>query len=155
MTKGLMVLVLSFLFVGNVFAGELMSKEAEGYYNEALKLQQAGSYADADALYQKILIIDPYNPRWQSHILNNRGAILAQQGDIVNAEALFKKALEINPNYVPAQLNLGFIYDQRRTELESIKYWLSVLNIDLNKIKPKGYVLGEETKHVSSFDPTP
>jgi len=146
MVRNLIFLFLCLLFLGNAFAGEVMSKEADAYYKEAVRLQQTANFTAADTLYQKILYMDSTNPKWQVFILNNRGAILAQEGDILNAEIFFKKALEINPNFLPAQLNLGFIYEKQRTELESIKYWLKVLNIDLDKVKPQGFILGEDPK---------
>jgi tetratricopeptide (TPR) repeat protein len=139
--------ICSFLFVlffaGNSFAGEVISKEAVNYYQEGLKLQKASNFAMADSFYQKTLLVDPYNSKWQKFILNNRGAMKAQQGSMDEAEILFKRSLQVDPAYLPAQLNLGFIYEQRRSELESIKYWLSVLNINLDDVKPKGFVLGE------------
>ena len=142
MARKLGLLFLGLLFFGNAFAGEIMSKEAEEHYNEALKLQQADNFNAANTMYQKVLFLDPSNKKWQVLVLNNRGVMLAQQGDLDNAEMSFKKAIEIAPNYLPAKLNLGFIYESRRTELESIKYWLKVLDIDLNKVKPQGFVLG-------------
>ena len=144
MLKSIISLFFVLLFVGNSFAGELISKEAVNYYNEGLKLQKASNFAMADSLYQKTLLVDPYNTKWQKSILNNRGAMKAAQGSIEEAEILFRRSLQVDPNYLPAKFNLGFIYEQRRSELESIKYWLKVLNIDLESIKPKGFVLGEE-----------
>jgi Tfp pilus assembly protein PilF len=70
----------------------------------------------------------------------------AQQGDLEKAEAAFNEVLEMDPNYEPAKLNLGFIYEQRRSELESIKYWLGVLKINLDEVKPKGFVIEEGPK---------
>ncbi len=144
MVRKLICLFFSLLFLENAFAGELMGKAADKYYNEALKLQQSQNFIAANNLYQKILYIDPTNPKWLVFILNNRGAMLAQQGDITNAEIFFMKVLEIDPDYLPSKLNLGFIYEHQKTELESIKYWLKVLNIDLDKVKPPGMVLGKE-----------
>ena len=72
--------------------------------------------------------------------------MLAEQGFLDEAEEYFNESLKIDPNYLPAQLNLGFIYEKRRSELESIKYWLKVLNIDLDKVKPKGFVIDELTE---------
>ena len=136
------------LLAGNSFAEGLMSKEATSHYNEGVKSQKASDFASANAFYQKTLALDPTDSKWQKFILNNRGAIAAQEGRMEDAEELFKKSLQIDPNYLPPKLNLGFIYEQRRTELESIKYWLKVLNINLDEVKPKGFVLGEieETK---------
>ena len=146
MVRKCMFLFISLMFLGNAFAGELMSKEASGYYNEAVRLQQSNNFAEAKILYQKVLYLDPSNLKWQMFISNNLGVMLAQQGDISNAVTLFRKASAIDPNYLPPKLNLGFIYEKQKTELESIKYWLKILNIDLNKIKPKGFVLGKEQK---------
>jgi len=141
MKKITSLLFFIFFLIVNAFAGEIISKEASEYYNEAVKLQKASNFEAADVLYAKILILDPYNSKWQKFILNNRGMMLASNGSIDEAEVLFNKALQIDNNYLPARLNLGFIYEQRRSELESIKYWLKVLNIDLDSVKPKGYVL--------------
>ena len=146
MLKNIFSLFFILLFAGNVFAGELVSKEAINYYNEGVKLQKASNFSMADSLYQKTLLIDPYTIKWQKFILNNRGVMKAQQGSIEEAEILFNRALEIDRNYLPARLNLGFIYEQRRSELESIKYWLKVLNINLEDVKPKGFILGETSE---------
>jgi tetratricopeptide (TPR) repeat protein len=143
MLKNIFSLFFILLFAGNSFAGELISKEAVSYYNEGVKLQKASNFAMADSFYQKTLLVDPYNSKWQKFILNNRGAMKALQGSIEEAEILFRRSLQVDPSYLPAKLNLGFIYEKRRSELESIKYWLKVLNINLDDIKPKGFVLGE------------
>jgi tetratricopeptide (TPR) repeat protein len=143
MLRNIFSLFFVLLFLGNSFAGELVSKEAVNYYNEGVKLQKASNFAMADSMYQKTLLVDPYNTKWQKFILNNRGVMKAQQGSIEEGEVFFERSLQVDPNYLPARLNLGFIYEQRRSELESIKYWLKVLNINLDDIKPKGFVLGE------------
>jgi tetratricopeptide (TPR) repeat protein len=143
MLRNLFSLFLILFFAGSVFAGEIISKEAENYYNDGVKSQQAANFDAADSAYQKALLVDPRNSKWQKLILNNRGAMNAQIGDMDQAEILFKRSLQIDPNYLPAKLNLGFVYEQRRSELESIKYWLKVLNINLDDIKPKGFVLGD------------
>jgi tetratricopeptide (TPR) repeat protein len=123
------------------FASEVISKEAVNYYNQGVELQKASNFQAAEAMYQKTLLIDPYDVKWQVYILNNRGVALASLGRVDEAEVLFNEALKLDGNYLPAKLNLGFIYEQRRSELESIKYWLRVLKIDLDSVKPKGYVI--------------
>jgi len=143
MLRNIFSLFFVLLFAGNAFTGELISKEADNYYNEGVKLQKAASFTMAESFYQKTLLVDPYNSKWQKFILNNRGVMKAQQGSIEEAEILFNSSLQIDPEYLPPRLNLGFIYEQRRSELESIKYWLKVLNINLEDVKPKGFVLGE------------
>jgi Tfp pilus assembly protein PilF len=83
-------------------------------------------------------------------IVNNRGVMFLTKGDMSGAEECFNNALSIDPNFKPAKLNLGFIYEKRRSELESIKYWLKTLNIDLESVKPKGYILSEIEPEVKS-----
>jgi tetratricopeptide (TPR) repeat protein len=148
MLKNISGLLVVLLFTANSFAGELVSKEAVNYYNEGLKLQRGGDFVKADSFYQKALLVDKYDNKWQKYIANNRGVMLAEQGFLEEAEEYFKQALKIDQGYLSPKLNLGFIYEKRRTELESIKYWLKVLNINLDEVKPKGFVLGvaEETK---------
>ena len=143
MSKSILVIIFVLLCAAFVFAGELTSKEAVNYFSEGVKLQESGNFIAAESFYQKVLLVDPGNPGWKKAILNNRAVIFAQQGFPDDAEDLLIKSLRVDPDYLPAKLNLGFIYEQRRSELESIKYWLKVLNIDLEAAKPKGYVLGE------------
>lgn len=131
------------------YAGELVAKEAVNYYNEAVKAQKAANFAVADINYQKTLLLDPNNSKWKKFITNNYGVMYAQQGNLEKAEASFNEVLKIDPNYQPAKLNLGYIYEKRRSRLESLEYWLKVLNIDLDQLKPKDFILEEnpqETK---------
>jgi tetratricopeptide (TPR) repeat protein len=131
------------LFSGVSYAGQLVAPEATNYFNEGVKLQGAGNFEAAQIAYQKVLLLDPYNLEWQKFILNNLGVIYAAQGDIDKAEAMFNEALKIDQNYKAAQYNLGFIYDTRRSELEALKYWLKLMNIDIQKMRPKGFVMEE------------
>jgi len=143
MAKIVSIFLFVFMLYCSSFAGELTSKEAENYYKEGLKLQKASNFVSADSFYQKTLLVDPSSQIWQVFILNNRGVMAAKEGYLEQAEMFFQKALNINPSFMPAKMNLGFIYEKRRSELESLKYWLKVLGIDLDKAKPKGYSLGE------------
>ena len=146
MLKMLICLFISLSFLGDVYAEGVMSKQADTFYDEALKLQEAYNFTGANALYQKILYIDPTNSKWPVLILNNRGVMFAQQDDLVSAELFFLKALEVDPKSIPPKFNLGLIYEKQGKELESIKYWLKASNIDLDKIRPSGYVLGKAQK---------
>ncbi len=143
MKRSFLVFFFLLCSVSYVFPGETVSKEAAGYYEEGVKLQKGGSFLQADTFYQKALLIDPAEPKWKRNILNNRGVMLAEQGFLEEAENNFLEALKLDANYLPAKLNLGFIYEKRRSEIESIKYWLKVLQINLDDIKPKAFVLGE------------
>jgi len=141
--KRLFLFFALFLCYGLCQAGELISKEAASYYNEGVKAQKASNFGEAEINYQKTLLLDPYNTDWEKFIINNRGIMYAQDGDLKKAEAAFNRALKIDPDYTVPKLNLGFIYEKRRSKLESIEYWLKVLNINLEEVKPKGFIIEE------------
>ena len=144
--KTMFILLVSFLCGNFVFAGELMAPEAINHFNEGVRAQQASNFETAEGHYQKALLINPNSTDLQKFILNNRGVIYAKVGDLEKAEAAFNEALRIDPNYETPKLNLGFIYEKRRSEFESMKYWLKVLNIDLDSVKPKGFVVEEPSQ---------
>ncbi len=143
MIRGIFVLFFILFSFTCALSGEVISREADNYYAEGVKQQKGDNFLQADTFYQKALLVDPSNLKLKRSILNNYGAMLGQQGFLDEAEENLLESLRIDPNYLPAKLNLGFIYEQRRSELESIKYWLQVLQINLDDIKPKGFVLGE------------
>ena len=64
-------------------------------------------------------------------ILNNSGIKYARVGEWVNAEQAFKDCLSNDPNYKPAKLNLGLVYDKTKTKKEAVDYWLKVYGIKL------------------------
>ncbi|MCM8792341.1 MAG: tetratricopeptide repeat protein [Candidatus Omnitrophica bacterium] len=141
--KYLLFVLLVSGFCNFLYAGELVSTEAPNYYKEGVKFQKAGRFNDADIAYQKVLLVDPYNSNWKKYIFNNYGIMYAKQGDLKKAEAAFNEALNIDPHYQTAQINLAFVYEKTRSKLESIEYWLKALNINLDEMKPKDFVVQE------------
>jgi tetratricopeptide (TPR) repeat protein len=118
---------------------DLLSEQAKAYYIQGVEAENGGNFFGADAFFQKTLYLEPNNKTWQKYIFNNRGVMYAKQGDMDRAEAAFNDALRIDADYKPAQINLGFIHEKRRTRLESLEYWAKVFEFD--KIKPKDYVV--------------
>jgi tetratricopeptide (TPR) repeat protein len=139
--KGLLFIAL-FITYNLCYATELISREAVNYFNEGVKAQIADDISAANIAYQKVLLIEPHNPIRRKIILNNQGIIYAQQGDLEKAEETFKAALEIDPSYLPAQFNLGLVYDKRKTGLQSLEYWSKVFELD--KLKPTDFVIEYE-----------
>jgi tetratricopeptide (TPR) repeat protein len=148
--KALFLLVVLLMSCSLSFAGELTSKEAVNYFNDGVKAQKECKLQEAEMNYQKTILLDPSNRDLQKFIVNNRGVMYVQQGDLEKAEAAFNEVLKMDPNYRPAQLNLGFIYDKTRSRLESIEYWLKILNINLDELKPKDYILEESRQKSKS-----
>ena len=145
-------LTLGFLFlISNFsFAQDLLKPDAIERYNEGVKLQRGSNYEQAEGLYQKALLLDPTSARLQKLVANNRGVIYAKKGKLEKAEKYFKEALKIDPDFKMAKLNLGFIYQGRKSELESLKYWLYALDIDLATLKPKDFCVVEITEGQSN-----
>ena len=140
--KIFLLLAILLFFSGSLYAGELISQEAVQYYNEGVKLQKAGNFSVAEVNYRKTLLLDPYNVKWQKFIANNEGLMYAQLGELDKAEESFNAALKLDPDYLPAQLNLGLVYEKRRTRLESLEYWASMFCLE--KLKPKSFTMAEE-----------
>ncbi len=74
-------------------------------FGAAITHHTAGRLAEAEALYRRILEIDPNN----AGACNNLGLILAP----IQAEPLFRRAIELKSDYVDALTNLGNLYLNR------------------------------------------
>jgi tetratricopeptide (TPR) repeat protein len=72
-------------------------------FSEAVRSQQAGQLADAVALYDRILLLNP----GIAEIHNNRGAALAGLEKCADAEAAYRRAIVLKPDYAEAFNNLG------------------------------------------------
>ena len=122
-------------------AGELFNQQAEESFREGIQAHRAGNLVEAGALYQKALMLNPNNAEMAKHIMNNHAIIVAKTGNLPQAEAMFKELINRYPDYKPAAINLGFIYDKRRSHVESLEYWVEVL--ELQKLKPTDYLIDE------------
>jgi tetratricopeptide (TPR) repeat protein len=128
-------------FFGICQAQELSAKEAVAYYNEGVRAQKDGDFDAALKAYQKAAIITSY---YDKFIMQNKAVIYAQNGDLDKAEQLFKQVLNMDPNYMPAKLNLGLIYDTKQDRCKSLEYWADLFQLE--KHKPKTFVAEGEQK---------
>ena len=133
-----LVLAALLVFSGFCYADALIAKEAVNYYNDAVKAQKAANYELAEMNFNKAILVDPNNIKWQRAFLNNKGIILAKSGDFDSAETMFDQVLAIDPGYAVAKYNLGLVYEKRRSRLESLEYWAKVFELD--KAIPKNFV---------------
>ena len=122
-------------------AGELFDQQAEESFREGVQAHRAGNFPEAGACYQKAHMLNPNNAEMAKHIMNNHAIIVAETGNLKEAEAMFKELINRYPDYKPAAINLGFIYDKRRSHVESLEYWVEVL--ELQKLKPTDYLIDE------------
>ncbi|MEN6507918.1 MAG: tetratricopeptide repeat protein [Smithella sp.] len=95
------------------------SNEIDVRYAQALKRQNEGQLEQAEALYKKVLEIDPH------HLasLNNLGVIFMQQNRNREAIASFSEALDKQSNYVDAHYNLACLY-ARKNDTKNSMYFL-------------------------------
>ncbi|MDD4356441.1 MAG: tetratricopeptide repeat protein [Smithellaceae bacterium] len=95
------------------------SNEIDVRYAQALKRQNEGQLDQAEALYRKVLEMDP------DHLasLNNLGVIFMQQNRYGEAIASFNDALDRKGDYVDAYYNLACLY-ARKNDTKNSMYFL-------------------------------
>ena len=111
-----------------------MTREADVRYQEALIAQRKGDLRRAEALYQKVLALDPGHVR----TLNNLGVIYMGQKKRGKAIALFGRAVVLKKDYVDPYYNLACLYAQTNEIDESLWYLKVAAAIDggvLNWVK--------------------
>jgi TolB-like protein len=112
--------------------------EAYALYLQAVQLGRqhtAEAYKQSDALYRKVLAIDPrYAPAWAelSRNLSNetgQGLLPIKEGFAQAREAAMK-ALAIDPEYAPAHARLGFIADSDNDLAAAAEHFNRALALD-------------------------
>ena len=126
------------------YAEGLASKEAINYYNEGVEQQAMGNFVDALTAYQKTIILAPHDLTYKKFILNNTGVMHVTQGDLEGAEEAFLKALDMDPDYLPANLNLSLIYYTKGDRLRSIEYFLKAHNLNFDEARPTKFTLEDK-----------
>jgi tetratricopeptide (TPR) repeat protein len=142
--KVLFLCLITALFTPIVHAQGIASRqEAVNYFKEGVKAQKSGDFAKAQKEYAMTEIL---NTKYHKYILHNTGVMYAQRGMLKEAVEAFKEVLRFDPNYMPAKLNMGLIYDMQADKCKSLEYWNQIFNID--NAKPKNFVIDEGPKVV-------
>lgn len=137
--------------MANLLASE-MDEKALSYYDAALDLEpdsyeahrnkglffiKLEEYQNARDEFNKILAYDPYNEECYFNIGNTYVASFRDEMDqyskdtiIDNAILNFEKAVEINPEYIDALYNLGWMHQFKGEKKEAIECYQKVLDID-------------------------
>ena len=102
------------------------AREADVRYQEALIAQRMGDLRRAEALYEKVLALDPGHVR----TLNNLGVIYMGQKKRGKAIALFGRAVVLKKDYVDPYYNLACLYAQTNEIDESLWYLKVAAAID-------------------------
>jgi tetratricopeptide (TPR) repeat protein len=106
--------------------GTPVPREAEVRYKEALSAQRRGDFKGAEALYQRVLVLDPGHVR----ALNNLGVICLGQKKRERAIDLFSKAIVLKKDYVDPYYNLACLYAQTNEIDESLWYLKVAMTIN-------------------------
>lgn len=107
-------------------AGPPVTREADVRYQEALTAQRGGDLRRAEALYEKVLALDPGHVR----ALNNLGVIYMGQKKRGKAIAVFGRAVVLKKDYVDPYYNLACLYAQTNEIDESLWYLKVAAAID-------------------------
>jgi TolB-like protein/Flp pilus assembly protein TadD len=112
--------------------------EAYALYLQAIQLGRqatAEAFQQSDALYRKVLAIDPrYAPAWSALSSNftneaNQGLLSNKEGSARAREAAMK-ALAIDPDYAPAHATLGYIADSDNDLAGAAMHYKRALALD-------------------------
>jgi predicted O-linked N-acetylglucosamine transferase (SPINDLY family) len=99
---------------------------------------QAGNISDvgqAIALYKNWIDDHPNDPLLHAACFNY-AALLSNNGDSAAAKPILLKALELDPRFIPAQINLGFVLERLGQTSDAATQWLEVVN-QLHAITPE------------------
>jgi predicted O-linked N-acetylglucosamine transferase (SPINDLY family) len=96
--------------------------------SQAVGLHQGGRFTDAEALYRKVLVLNPNDPD-ALHLL---GVLLSQLGRIDEALPLLQKAAELRPKAPDVLSNLAIALAQRGRGVQAADYFRSALKLNPN-----------------------
>ena len=142
MRKVVLLAAMALFFFSLVYAAgkkPLYNEFAREHFARGVVAQEGGNFIEAEDCYQKALLIDPSNANLRKFVMQNRAVMYAKEGDFQKAETAFNALLRIDPNYKIAELNLGIIYDQKKSRLEALEYWAKMFKLEDQK--PKDFAL--------------
>ncbi len=136
-------------------APTVRATDPEGYalYLQAVQLGRqhtAEAFKQSDALYRKVLAIDPrYAPAWNGlsrNLTNETGqGLLSNKEGFAQAREALMKALAIDPDYAPAHAGLGWIANFGDNDLagaaEHFKRALTLDPADLDVLRNSAVLL--------------
>lgn len=94
-----------------------MVKDNKNLFQEALKLHQAGNFADAEICYRELLEMQPES----IDTIFFLGTLKLQQGDLGEARKLLEKVTTLKPDHAIAYNNLGTVLKGQGKHDEAVK----------------------------------
>ena len=100
-------------------------KDASYEYILGYLAEKEGNWEDSIAHYKKALRKDPSSAFLKTQI----SSMLLRTGEVKEATVLAEEILENNPDYVPALMLLGELYNSQKKTDEAIKIYQEVLEL--------------------------
>ena len=125
--KILLMLPVLFIFsCASIFRAEPpkspdIPKEAYYHYILGYEAELSGKWEDALNNYSKALKIDPASPYIRTQI----SYVLLRSGKIPDAIAMTEETVKANPDYVPALMLLGELYNSQKNTDKAIRIFES------------------------------
>lgn len=100
--------------------------EAERWFQEGLRFEQAGSIKEAMQSYEKAIEVDARSAgAWV-----NLGTIYFNARQFGRAETHYRRALEADPTYALAHFNIGNLYDERGDYDRALRHYRQAVELN-------------------------
>lgn len=114
---------------------------------KAQTLQTAGQDQTAAQLYETWLAHAPPALQPLRHVACfNWGAVLSTLGRSDDAEAAYRQALDTQPNFAPAQLNLGHMSERKGNVEAALTFWRGVYEVAQNSLDHRLHALNNSAR---------
>ena len=112
-------------------AAQLLAPLANGTNPDALNaygiaLADQGTFDDADALFQRVLQLDPNN----APALQNLGIVALRRDDVAGAQSFLARALALNPRLPLALNTMGVVYARQNDFAHAVEMWNRAVDAD-------------------------
>ena len=90
-------------------------------------LKASAPQDDISALYNAWIDHHPDDPLLYAALFNH-AVVLTDAGDLTGARACLERVLSLNPNFMPALINLGRIHERLGVTSLAVRFWSSVVD---------------------------
>lgn len=98
---------------------------ADRLFEEALRLEQAGSRQEAIEAYERVLEVDPH----YAGALLNLGTLYFHARDLARARDYYQRAVDADPGYALARFNLANVFDELGQRMEALVHYQAALRL--------------------------
>jgi tetratricopeptide (TPR) repeat protein len=117
-------------------------ENANAHFNLALLYKQQGQFNEAEAAYQKALVLDIERPE---EVHTNLAVMHSERRREHEAEASLRRALQINPGYVPALFNLATLLEEFGKKEQATGLYQQILQHQPDNVEVMARLVQSET----------